>query len=383
VTAETNLFDIVKDVKRGIDECNLLSTHEVVPYQDFIDGLPQKMKDIFAAMPASLSDAGAIINLFYSVTMHVRAGEPTFNLSKDLIGLLLKTDLPKFNLNILRLPFPAIMISLAQKPLVVNGQEILSIYLIQTPTRFRIVAGARDTSVIFVNLVIDPRLGVTTIDEAVQATVTKTLVDTVRDDHRLKPVLNCMDLFSDDTSNSWIDKLELAADVLDRERYITVRKKFFDFYHNVLSLAINTVLYITSPDADMTSVAAGELRRLNGKLQGLKKGAKRENFEKLLAAAKKRKIYIVGGNVHSSRELDAEFTETGRKMAMRHQVRGHWKYQPYGPKNELRKHIWLQPYWRGPSYAEMLARNYVVRENKESGEICRQEPCATQENGGS
>jgi hypothetical protein len=171
---EVTLFDIVKDVKQGIDECDLLSTHEVVPYSDFIENLPKKMKDIFAAMPASLSDAGAIINLFYSVTMHVRADEPTFNLSKDLIGLLLKTDLPKFNLNILKLPFSAIMISLVQKPLVVNGQEILSIYLIQTPTRFRIVAGARDTSVIFVNLVVDPQLGVTTIDEAIQATVTKT-----------------------------------------------------------------------------------------------------------------------------------------------------------------------------------------------------------------
>lgn len=377
---EVTLFDIVKDVKQGIDECDLLSTHEVVPYSDFIENLPKKMKDIFAAMPASLSDAGAIINLFYSVTMHVRAGEPTFNLSKDLIGLLLKTDLPKFNLNILKLPFSAIMISLVQKPLVVNGQEILSIYLIQTPTRFRIVAGARDTSVIFVNLVVDPQLGVTTIDEAVQATVTKTLVDTIRDDHRLKPVLNCMDLFSDDTSNSWIDKLE-SADALDPERYIAVRKKFFDFYHNVLSLAINAVLYITSPDADMISVAANDIKRLNDKMQGLKKGVKRENFEKLLAAAKNRKIYIVGGNVHSSQELDAELTETGRKMAMRHQVRGHWKYQPYGPKNEMRKHIWLQPYWRGPSYAEMLARNYVVRENKESGEICQQDLCAIQENG--
>jgi hypothetical protein len=376
---EVTLFDIVKDVKLGINECNLLNTQEVVPYSDFIENLPKKMKDIFAAMPASLSDAGAIINLFYSVTMHVRAGEPTFNLSKDLIGLLQKTDLPKFNLNALKLPFPAIMIGLAQKPLVVNGQEILSIYLIQTPTRFRIVAGARDTSVIFVNLVIDPQLGVTTIDEAVQATVTKTLIDNVRDDHRLKPVLNCMDLFSDDTNDSLIDKLEVAADALDPMRHTIVRKKFFDFYHNVLSLAINAVLYITSPDADMISIAAGEIRRLNDKMQGLKKGAKRENFEKLLAAAKKRKIYIVGGNVHSSRELDAELTETGRKMVMRHQVRGHWKYQPYGPKNEMRKHIWLQPYWRGPSYAEMLARNYVVRENKESGEICRQEICAIQD----
>jgi hypothetical protein len=189
-----------------------------------------------------------------------------------------------------------------------------------------------------------------------------------------------MDLFSDDTSNSWIDKLE-SADALDPERYIAVRKKFFDFYHNVLSLAINAVLYITSPDADMISVAANDIKRLNDKMQGLKKGVKRENFEKLLAAAKNRKIYIVGGNVHSSQELDAELTETGRKMAMRHQVRGHWKYQPYGPKNEMRKHIWLQPYWRGPSYAEMLARNYVVRENKESGEICQQDLCAIQENG--
>jgi hypothetical protein len=37
-------------------------------------------------------------------------------------------------------------------------------------------------------------------------------------------------------------------------------------------------------------------------------------------------------------------------------VRGHWRYQPYGPKRKKRKFIRIDPYWKGPEDAKILAR---------------------------
>ena len=41
-------------------------------------------------------------------------------------------------------------------------------------------------------------------------------------------------------------------------------------------------------------------------------------------------------------------------------VRGHWKMQPYGPRSELRRLIWLEPFWRGPEDAPILSRAVKV-----------------------
>lgn len=43
-------------------------------------------------------------------------------------------------------------------------------------------------------------------------------------------------------------------------------------------------------------------------------------------------------------------------------VRGHWRHQTHGPGNELRKLIWIQPFWKGPEDAVILRRTHVVTE---------------------
>jgi hypothetical protein len=43
-------------------------------------------------------------------------------------------------------------------------------------------------------------------------------------------------------------------------------------------------------------------------------------------------------------------------------VVGHWKMQAYGPKNSLRKHIHIEPYWRGPDDAPILVRPHELKE---------------------
>lgn len=44
-------------------------------------------------------------------------------------------------------------------------------------------------------------------------------------------------------------------------------------------------------------------------------------------------------------------------------VRGHWREQAHGPALQLRKRIWIQPFWKGPEAARVLLRSHTLKEN--------------------
>jgi hypothetical protein len=50
-----------------------------------------------------------------------------------------------------------------------------------------------------------------------------------------------------------------------------------------------------------------------------------------------------------------------RKIDKRFIVRGHWKRQPYGPEESLRKLIFIKPYFKGPDMAELINKPYEVK----------------------
>jgi len=54
---------------------------------------------------------------------------------------------------------------------------------------------------------------------------------------------------------------------------------------------------------------------------------------------------------------------TRKSPTVRFLVRGHWKFQPYGPGRSLRKLIQIEPYWKGPEEAKILARTVKMDTN--------------------
>jgi hypothetical protein len=58
--------------------------------------------------------------------------------------------------------------------------------------------------------------------------------------------------------------------------------------------------------------------------------------------------YIEGGRTHKS-------------ATVQQLVRGHWKHQPHGPGRSERKLIKIDPYWRGPEEAPILARTIHLK----------------------
>jgi hypothetical protein len=300
---------------------------------------------IVSEMPGEEASVAAFWQLTYMTAMHMRYGEPIFSISPNLARLLQDTEIPKVEIELLKLPFPCIMLDIRSCPLIVKETQAVCIYLAQPEDKFRIFAGCEDSTGLFVNLVTDPEYNIKTILDAFDATVARSIADGNRtiDD----PILKALATWSQ-VHNNWGQH----------------KDKFMTEYKQLLTLAINSILYITSPQADIIRSNELQIRTLNEKLRGLKKGIKRESIEKLLVKAKERKIHIVGRSVAIQPEYIANYTEEGRKVAFRHRVRGHWKLVHFGKNKEMLKQVWIQPYWRGPTMAELLASNYLVAEPK-------------------
>lgn len=56
-----------------------------------------------------------------------------------------------------------------------------------------------------------------------------------------------------------------------------------------------------------------------------------------------------------------EGSRSQKESVVRFLVRGHWRHQPYGPKQAHRKLIHVQPYWKGEADAPILTRDYLIR----------------------
>ena len=95
-----------------------------------------------------------------------------------------------------------------------------------------------------------------------------------------------------------------------------------------------------------------------------------EECERVSRAHQKRKSklptaweFVIGGNVNLDCRQDVRDYLAGRArrlMTVQSLTRGHYKWQPYGPQNSLRKWIHVEPYWRGPEDAPIVQREHVL-----------------------
>lgn len=80
------------------------------------------------------------------------------------------------------------------------------------------------------------------------------------------------------------------------------------------------------------------------------------------------RTFIVGKPVAiNCRQAILDYMNNGRgkkgsNPTVQFLVRGHWKHQPYGPKGSLRRLTQIEPYWKGPEEAQILARTIQLKE---------------------
>lgn len=131
---------------------------------------------------------------------------------------------------------------------------------------------------------------------------------------------------------------------------------------NFFRSVINTVLYLGTSNPDLVEQLSPhpemELQLARATSRGKRKDIKR----------KMKKVshtnYIVVGR-YIPRLLpddEQESQQKRRELNVRFIVRGHWRNQPCGPENSLRRMVWIQPYYKGPEISQVIKnRPYIVK----------------------
>jgi len=126
-----------------------------------------------------------------------------------------------------------------------------------------------------------------------------------------------------------------------------------------IRLAINILLYINEPTAELSEPIKGTATlKLE---QHPKKGE--EWKRKMRRIASKEPIIIdVGKSIEPKDGFSPDSGHT-YELSVRYVVRGHWRQQPCGPGNTERRLTWIAPYWKGPEWAEVVKRDYLVMDS--------------------
>lgn len=291
------------------------------------------------------TDIVALMQHLYTALIIHNAGKPIFRVCPDLAQMLRETDLPgDMPLELLRLPFEGIFLDIPEGTFPSRTRRLQ----LNRLERFRMTYTYPDPldgtmCVSYKSVHIDP-------EKTLAAAIEETCANT---EQAVEKTL-----------------ANPSADPVTREFAVSIRgectpKAFYQSEEFVF--AINAALYITSEGADVEQDMS-RARQIHNELQGLRKKAKRARLEAELKQVREHKIYICGAHLKQSREMSTEIsnslTEEGRKLMKRFRVRGHWKNQACGAGWREHKHIFVQPFWKGPTYAEMIERNYIVKNSK-------------------
>ena len=99
-----------------------------------------------------------------------------------------------------------------------------------------------------------------------------------------------------------------------------------------------------------------------------KRGLALSAHKRLMRDPPKHRVAVLGrpagpGDVDLVRAV-REYISYGRRTSPTFQyvVRGHWRNQAHGPGHTLRRLQWIEPYWKGPEKAIILARSHLIGE---------------------
>jgi hypothetical protein len=128
-----------------------------------------------------------------------------------------------------------------------------------------------------------------------------------------------------------------------------------DATKQVFKFVMNTVLYLTSADAEMRMI------RISPQLQEYKKpkGKKKTKNKGTLPTSYQRTELGSTFVFARTSKTGSDTSEEGSKHTHRYIVEGHWRRQPYGEGNKLRRLQFIEPHWRGPEHAPLTMRKDI------------------------
>jgi len=158
------------------------------------------------------------------------------------------------------------------------------------------------------------------------------------------------------------DWLKLSPEEDNETPFTISDETFYTAGLHFIRSIVNTILYLGSNDPDLLEQLS-TFRQLQIRLEIVKSIVKRKNIKREMKKTSRLDYIIVGRSVPKLMpdNMDALSDNTKRELHVRFVVRGHWRNQPYGHGNSLRRPLWIKPYYKGPEISELIKnRPYIV-----------------------
>lgn len=155
-----------------------------------------------------------------------------------------------------------------------------------------------------------------------------------------------------DKVNEYINDPAIWNDINIKKTGGTINKQYISILSNFV---FNTLLYITSKDADIQNM-------LPFKPTGLKKRKKQKKEQKKIDRLSSLPYILVGGNIKQCYEQVTSISKW--KLKSRVYVEGYWRIQWYGSIKDDTRHaqtIWIAPYHKGPELAEVINKAHLMK----------------------
>ncbi len=135
-----------------------------------------------------------------------------------------------------------------------------------------------------------------------------------------------------------------------REQLKTDKSEYARTYELINNLVRGACLALSNP---------AEFKKERSTVSGSSKGSNRSGPPELTQA---RFLLSAPLTIDLRKEVSeyVQGTRKGVSPKVQFLVRGHWKNQPYGPKQSLRKQIWIKPFWKGDEEARVLLRRAEI-----------------------
>jgi len=259
-----------------------------------------------------------------------------YSITQDLAEMLFQTKLSKVPLELIKSPYPEILIEIPPTFL-----KILNEY-----------SGEHNVSNIYVHLVehneSDKELRICVVG----------LKNDISIDHYDDALFYFRLHFQDDNLEKVVEDCANSGYTVGHPDIVEYNNKKLKM---VFQFVLNCLLYITGADCDIR--LNSRRKELEDKIKRCKSGKKKKYERQLINLGLDK--YIVGGSIKLSRAEKDGFQDTregneGHKHKVRTLVQGHWRQQAYGKQRSFRKALWIKPFWRGPEFSEMIHKKHVV-----------------------
>ena len=292
-----------------------------------------------------------------------RSGYNTFDLSPDFVAAMLLTDARALDVDLVRLPFPAILIATPPGFAIgVEGRSYTRIHVTEiSASDVRMLHAAEQVSRAIVNL--PPEEARKTLDALLlRESPPTSLLDKANGTQSL---LSSGALRASATAGSLHIYASDGEHVLDTliDREGLTWDSFDDLPDNV------------TDDADkrarqtLRQIVFGMLAYANAIDHALEPRDNTARRRRVPADKPHPEHWTIGRTVRIDPQL-VRLAQSGNREALfrlkhRHIVRGHYRNQAHGPQRALRTSRWITPYWKGPQDGAELVHTYKLDESKE------------------